>query len=464
MTRAIVLIAIALFMALSLCAQEVTGNWYGKIGTGKNAVQFVFHVTEEDGEFRTTMDIPTRSLSGIKTQKTNFEENRIHIDGKNFGFEYVGVFNPGNVIINGHFKEGVTEVPLKLTKEKPELSKARVRPQEPIRPYPYQEEEVSFENGKDQITLAGTLTLPIGKGKYPAVILISGSGPQNRDEEIFGHKPFLVLADHLTRLGIAVLRYDDRGVNESTGDFTDATTGDFATDVESAIAYLKTRKDIDQRKIGLIGHSEGGIIAPLVAVNSNDVDFLVLLAGTGVSGYQTVLRQSVDLRGFSVPDEEAFRDYMIEVLNIASSEKDVELVRTELTEYYDKAPFFNSIAGEGEQRAQLLKNLVEARTSKWIRYFYNYNPADMLERVKCPVLSINGTKDIQVLADVNQAGIRAALEKGKNNDFQVIALEGLNHFFQEAETGAMNEYDDIEETFSPKALKVISAWILKRVN
>jgi len=450
--------------ALNLNAQHVTGDWYGELGSGKNKIQFIFHLVEEAGEMSATMDIPSRNLNGIKTQKTTFEDNKIHIDGKNFGFEYIGVFNPDSATIKGNFKEGVAEVPLNLGRTKLEAPKAKVRPQEPVKPYPYREEEVTFKNEKDQVTLAGTLTVPMGNGRFPTVILITGSGPQNRDEEIFGHKPFLVLADHLTRLGIAVLRYDDRGVNKSTGNFTDATTGDFATDVESAIAYLKTRNDVDKNQIGLVGHSEGGIIAPLVAVNSKDVSFLVLLAGTGVSGFDTVLRQSVTLRGFEVPDEDAFQVYMIDVLTIASAKKDVTLVRKELTEFYDNAPFFNAIAGEGEARAQILKELVTARTGKWMRYFYNYNPADMLVQVTVPVLSINGTKDTQVEQEVNQNGIRAALEKGGNKDFQVIALEGLNHFFQKAETGAMNEYDDIEETFSPKALKIVSDWILERVK
>lgn len=462
--RNLQLIIFAFLIGSHLSAQSVVGDWYGEVGRGNNKVQFVFHVTKGAEGLVTIMDIPGRNLMGIKTQKTTFEDNRIHIDGKNFGFEYKGVYNADSSSIKGHFIEGVTQVPLNLNREKLEAPKKKVRPQEPAKPYPYREEEVVFTNKKDDVTLAGTLTLPNGVGKFPTVILITGSGPQNRDEEIFGHKPFLVLADHLTRLGIGVLRYDDRGVNASTGDFTNATTGDFATDVESAIAYLKTRKDIDKKQIGLIGHSEGGIIAPLVAANSKDVDFLVLLAGTGVSGFDTVLRQSVTLRGFEVPDEAVFRAYMIDVLTIASAKKDVTVVRKELADYYDKAPFFNAIAGEGEQRAQLLESLVEARTAKWMRYFYNYNPAEMLEKIKCPVLSINGTKDTQVEAEVNQNGIRNALEKGGNKDFEVLALEGLNHFFQEAETGKIDEYADIEETFSPKALKIISNWILERVK
>lgn len=461
--RNLQLIILAFLISSHLSAQNVTGDWYGEVGGGNNKIQFIFHVTEGSEGLMTTMDIPGRNLMGIKTQKTTFENNQFHIDGRNFGFEYFGEYQADSVLLKGKFKEGAAEIPLNLSKEKSVLIEAKKRPQEPIKPYPYREEAVSFKNEIDDVTLAGTLTIPQGAGKFPVVILITGSGPQNRDEEIFGHKPFLVIADHLTRLGIGVLRFDDRGVNESTGNFTEATTADFATDVESAMAYLKTRDDIDKSQIGLIGHSEGGIIAPIVAVNTKDVAFMVLLAGTGVSGYETSKIQATTLRGFPVPNEEVYNKFITDALDIASADKDVALVREELTAFYDESPFFNAMAGTGEQRDQVLKGLVETRTTKWIRYFYNYNPAKVLEKVKCPVLSLNGTKDLQVVAEPNQAGIKTALTKGKNKDFEVIAIEGFNHFFQEAETGAMSEYADIEETFSPKALKIVSDWILKRV-
>ncbi|MBO3698263.1 S9 family peptidase [Roseivirga sp. E12] len=462
--RSFQLIIFAILIQFSLSAQKITGDWHGEIGGGKNKIQFIFHIANTDEGLAATMDIPARNLTGIKTQKTTFQDNQLHIDGKNFGFEYKGAFRKDSVNIEGHFIEGPNQVPLKLYPGPGDVVEKRVRPQEPTKPYPYKEEEVVFENTKDNVKLAGTLTIPMTGKKHPVAILITGSGPQNRDEEIFGHKPFLVLADHLTKLGIAVLRYDDRGVNESTGNFTEATSADFATDVESAIDYLKTRSDIDKKQIGLIGHSEGGIIAPMVAARSKDVDFMVLLAGTGVSGFETNLIQSVTLRKFPVPDEEAYKNFITDVLTISSADKDVKEVRQELTDYYNKSPFFEAMAGQSPQRDEILKGLVEARTTPWVRYFYHYNPADMIEKVKCPVLSINGTKDQQVVADVNQAGIRAALEKGKNKDYQVIALEGLNHFFQTAETGAMNEYDDIEETFSPEALTLVSDWILKRIK
>jgi len=461
--RSFQLIIFALLIQFSLSAQDIIGDWYGAVGN-KNKVQFIFHLSNEDGMLKATMDIPSQNLKGIQTQAVTFSENELYINGKNLGFEYKGTFRPDSAKIEGEFLEGPVSIPLVLGREKLVKVKAKNRPQEPVKPYPYQEEQVVFENAKAKISLAGTLTLPTKGEKHPVAILITGSGPQNRDEEVFGHKSFLVLADHLTRQGIAVLRYDDRGVNESTGNFAQATTADFATDVQSAIAYLKTRTDIDHQQIGLIGHSEGGIIAPMVAANSEDVDFMVILAGTGVSGFETNLTQAVTLRGFPVEDEEAYKTFITEALTIASADKAVSEVRKELTAFYDQSAFFEMMAGQSPQRDQILKGLVEARTSPWARYFMNYNPADQLALVQCPVLSLNGTKDLQVVADVNQAGIKAALEKGKNKDFEVIALEGLNHMFQNAETGAMTEYDNIEETFDPKALQLISDWILKRVK
>ncbi|MFY0592811.1 alpha/beta hydrolase family protein [Roseivirga sp.] len=464
MIRGLIIIVLTITTAMVLKSQEVTGDWYGELGAGARKMQFIFHISKTAEGLETTMDIPIRSLKGIKTQKTTFIKDQLHIDGKNFGFEYKGVYDSATKQMNGHMIEGPNQVPLNLKQEEIELIAKKVRPQEPIAPYPYQSEDVKFQNEKDNVTLAGTITIPNTAGKHPVAILITGSGPQNRDEEIFGHKPFLVLADHLTKLGVAVLRYDDRGVNESTGIFTDATTADFATDVESAISYLKTRNDIDVNQIGLIGHSEGGIIAPLVASKSNDVNFIVLLAGTGVSGYETSRIQARTLRGGPVPDEEAFDKFITDALDIASADGDVAEIQKELTGFYNNSPFFNAMAGDSPQKEQIVKGLVEMRTTKWIRHFYHYNPADVLEKVSCPVLSLNGTKDQQVVADINQKGIREALVKGGNKDFEVIALEGMNHFFQVAETGAMNEYDNIEETMSPKVLNLVSDWILSRVK
>ncbi len=317
--------------------------------------------------------------------------------------------------------------------------------------------------------LAGTLTLPEKDGNFPAVILISGSGPQNRDEELMGHKPFLVLADHLTKKGIAVLRFDDRGTAESTGDFKTATSLDFAGDVESALKYLQTRKEINKNQIGLIGHSEGGIIAPMVAAESNDISFIVLLAGTGIRGDQLLLLQQeligkasgasdTDLQKAKVINKGAF--------DIILKSNNIESLETELTNYIKQALIDNpeSEKPAGMSDDDYVKLQVNQLTSPWMIYFIKYDPAPILEKVNCPVLAINGEKDLQVPAKVNLEAIENALEEGGNKNVTTKVLPNLNHLFQECETGSPGEYATIEQTFSPIALAEISNWILNQVK
>ena len=281
-----------------------------------------------------------------------------------------------------------------------------------------------------------------------------------------GHKPFLVLADHLTRQGIGVLRFDDRGHGKSTGDFGTATTEDFSKDVLSAFAYLKTRKEIDVKKIGLIGHSEGGIIAPLAANNSNDVAFIVLLASTGVSGTELSVMQSKTLRGFPVKDEVEYEKNTRKAIAIVTSNKSNDEIKKEIDAHYNAflRPILTSLGAPEKNINAFIENQVKTSNKPWNRYFLKYNPADEFEKLKIPVLSLNGSKDTQVDAKINQTGIKNALIKGRNKDFKIVELEGLNHFFQECETGNMNEYRKIDQTFSPIALKEISNWVLKRVK
>jgi hypothetical protein len=342
---------------------------------------------------------------------------------------------------------------------------ARNRPQEPERPYPYHEEEVVIHNARDTLTLAGTLTLPNSAGPHPAVILISGSGPQNRDQEVFGHRTFLVLADHLTRQGVAVLRYDDRGVGQSTGNFGAATSRDFATDAESAVRYLASRTEIDRRNIGLVGHSEGALIAGMVAAGSTDVAHIVLLAGIGIPGREVSLIQSRTLRPFPVPDEAAYDRFTRKSIEIASSSADLATRRSELTRHYESiAPVLKSMLPEGMEVQAFITQQVAAMTRPWHHFFLNYDPAADLAKVAVPVMSLNGSTDVQVPAAVNQMAIRQALETGGNAHFVIKELPGLNHMFQESETGAMNEYPRIEQTFSPVALEELTTWILGQVR
>lgn len=445
-------------------SQDISGDWSGKAKRGNKEIIFVFNIEQENSTYSTTMSVPTFRVSGVKPSTTTFTNGTLIIDGSNVGMNYKGIFNNEAQQFEGTYKEGGIEMTLNLKKGTVKIEESR-RPQEPLKPYPYYEEDVVFENTEAKIELAGTLTLPNKSGKFPVVILISGSGPQDRDESFMGHKPFLVLADCLTKQGIGVLRFDDRGHGKSTGDFGNATTEDFSKDVLSAIAYLKTRKEVEIKNIGLIGHSEGGIIAPLAANNSKDVAFMVLLASTGISGTELSVMQSKTLRQFPVEDEVAFEKNTRKAIAIVTSNKSESEIKKELTKHYNDflRPILTSLNVPEKNINAFIDSQLKTSLKPWSRYFLQYNPADEIEKLQIPVLSLNGSKDTQVNAKINQEGIQKALIRGNNQDYKIVELENLNHFFQKCETGKMDEYRKIEQTFSPTALKEISDWILKRI-
>lgn len=462
------IIAFMLVISVSIASafsQDITGDWSGKTKRGDKEITFVFNIKIKNNTYSSTMAVPTFRIDGIKPTATSFKNDTLVIDGSNVGMKYEGVYNKGLQQFEGTYKEGAIVLSLNLKRGAAKIADSR-RPQEPIKPYPYYEEEVVFMNQGANVSLSGTLTLPSKKGKYPVAILISGSGPQDRDESYMGHKTFLVLSDHLTRQGIGVLRFDDRGHGQSTGDFGTATTADFAKDVLSAVTYLKTRNDIDLKHIGLIGHSEGGIIAPLVANETKDVSFIVLLASTGVSGTELSVRQSKTLRGFAVKDEVTYEKNTRKAIAIVTSNKSTEEIKKELAVHYNAflRPILTSLGAPEKNINAFIDNQVKTSIKPWSRYFLQYNPADEFKKLQIPVLSLNGSKDTQVDAKINQTGIKNALIKGNNKDYKIVELENLNHFFQECETGKMNEYRKIDQTFSPVALKEISDWLLKRVK
>lgn len=335
------------------------------------------------------------------------------------------------------------------------------RPQEPIKPYPYNEENVNFNNTKAGISLSGTFTQPNQKETYPVVVLISGSVRHDRDGSMMTHRPFLVLSDYLTRNNIAVLRYDDRGFGDSTGNFSKATTADFAQDVLSAVSYLKSRSDINPNQIGLIGHSQGGVIAPLAANQTSDISFIVTLAATAIPGSEVAIMQSKSLRPFPVPDEVAFAENVRKSISIVTSDINMTAKRSALQSHNEAylTPILKSLGATDENIVKFIENEAESVLKTWNAYFYSYNPSDEFEKLKIPVLSLNGSKDIQVDATVNQNAIRNALIKGNNKNYKIVELEKLNHLFQDCMTGDLNEYKKTEQTMSPIVLKEISNWI-----
>ncbi|MFQ3181682.1 MAG: pimeloyl-ACP methyl ester carboxylesterase [Polaribacter sp.] len=457
--KKITLLLLTILSTLSMQGQDITGQWNGALKVQGIQLRLVFNVTKINSVLSSTMDSPDQGAMGIPTTTTSFENATLKITIANAKIEYEGTLGKDNSIV-GTFKQGGQSFPMNLSKEIIEKEKL-VRPQEPIKPYSYYSEDITFENKKAGIRLAGTLTLPKKEGVFPAVILISGSGPQNRDEELLGHKPFLVLSDFLTKNGIAVLRFDDRGTGKSSGDFKEATTFDFAKDVEYAIEYLQKRKEINKDKIGLIGHSEGGIIAPIIASENEDIDFIVLMAGSALRGDKLLLLQKYKIetqlginRQLVENNQQIFAGAYEIILNQSIEN---ELVSDTLSKY------FTSKYGQAlpeKQKTALINQL----SSPWMLNFIRLDPVVYLSKVNCPVLAINGSKDIQVPPKENLTAIKNASIKGGNINVTVKELPNLNHLFQECITGSPNEYAEIEQTIAPIALKEILNWIHLQVK
>jgi uncharacterized protein len=457
---------LASIVTVTVYAQDITGDWNGALNVQGQQIRLVIHVTRTGDGYSATMDSPDQGAKGIPVTMVAFQNPAFRLEVSNLGVEYTGELKDS--MIAGTFKQGGFSAPMNLSRQAIE-KKVVVRSQEPAKPYPYYSEEVTFRNEKDAITLAGTLTLPKGNGVFPVVVLISGSGPQNRDEELMGHKPFLVMADHLTRAGIGVLRFDDRGTAGSTGDFGTATSADFASDVEAAVLYLQGRKEVNKKGIGLVGHSEGGMIAPLVATRSGAVSYIVLLAGPGMPGAELLLMQQEligkgsGMDNASLQTMKALNKGMFDIITAAPSRETVPAQLATFVEQQLKAsPQYVQASGMKEE--ELVKNVSGQFTGPWMQYFLRYNPGPVLEKVKCPVLALNGAKDLQVPAKENLEGIRKALAKGGNKHVTIKELPGLNHLFQEAQSGLPQEYASIEQTFSPTALSEISSWILKQAK
>ncbi|MBA3062144.1 MAG: alpha/beta fold hydrolase [Atribacteria sp.] len=449
-------------------ASGIEGIWEGKLEAPGVELRIVFKISKgPDGTLTATLDSPDQGVTGIPVEEVIFKDNTLRLEVKSVGGIYEGKVSEDFLVIEGEWKQSGQTLP--LTVKRVDKAVEILRPQEPKKPYPYIEEELVYENKEAGITLAGTLTLPPGKGPFPAVLLITGSGPQDRNETIFNHCPFLVLADYLTRQGVAVLRVDDRGVGKSTGDFSQATSEDFALDVLAGIEYLKTRKEINPKQIGLIGHSEGGLIAPMVAVKSPDVAFIVLMAGTGLTGEEILYLQS-DLisKAMGVNEEEIAksRQFNEKIFSVIKGEEDNEIAKERLRQMV--MAYLAELSDEEKDwisdPEEYLKAQLQNLLSPWSRFFLTYDPKPTLSKVKCPVLAINGEKDFQVPPKENLSAIEEALKAGDNKNFTIKELPDLNHLFQTAQTGLPSEYAKIEETISPNALKLIGDWILEQTR
>ena len=443
-----------------------SGSWAGTLDAGMK-LRLVIHLVEKGGVWSGTMDSLDQGANGIPFTSVTLNGDKLHFEIKPINGVYDGTMSEDGQSIAGTWSQGVA-LPLNLKRGDASSMPAPARPQEPKPPLPYTAEEVIVP-GPGGIPLAGTLTLPRGTAPFAGVLLISGSGPQDRDEALVGHKPFLVLADHLTRAGIAVLRVDERGVGKSMGTFAGATTDDFAQDALAAVQFLKSRTEIDPRRIGLIGHSEGGIVAPIVATRSNDVAFVVLMSGPGVPLDELLLRQSeliMKANGASDAMIKQNESAQHQLFAIVRAEKDPIVAKQKLQEAGDA--IVKTMSAEDPATAEAasanMKASIEMVNTPWFRYLLAFEPAAVLRQVRVPVLALNGSLDLQVDAKQNLPAIEKALKDGGNKDVTLQELPGLNHLFQTATTGSPTEYATIEETMSPTAMKMMSDWILARTS
>ena len=444
-------VALMFFPFFGFTQTTVEGDWTGQLSFGGNSLDLNFMIYRDQGQYKSTLSVPAQSLMDYQSTQTALVDSLLTIEIKPLGIKYQGQWKKTDTIV-GNFVQNGMSLKLNLIRGNTKLK----RPQEPLPPYPYEVEQITFENKSAGIQLSGTLSLPKKEGRFPAVILISGSGPQDRNSYIMGHKPFLLLAHELTQQGIAVLRFDERGVGRSEGDFQKASLDDFLEDVKSGFKYLQNRDEIDTKNIGLLGHSLGGIIAPRLAT-SEDVAFLVLLAAPGVDGNQLMLKQRADfleLRGMTATQIKKSNEmYSATYDYILSTDAAGEELETGLMQFYKEN--YADVMMEKELMA-----LIEQLTTKELLGLIRNRPSSYLSMVKCPVLAIGGTRDFQVSSSENLEALKLEIENGGNTQVEVHEFEGLNHLLQESETGDISEYGVIEQTMSPKVLELIKSWMI----
>jgi pimeloyl-ACP methyl ester carboxylesterase len=438
----------------------IDGVWDGTLTTPTAKLRMVLHI-------RTGAIGTAAWLDSTDQFSYGLDATGLHRDDADVGFEmpvlkvvFKGALSSDRQTITGVFTQAGIPNPLTLTRRASGAAAPAVNhPQTSKKPYPYREEAVAFDDAAAHVTLAGTLTLPPGVGPFPAVVLIAGSGANTRDEPILGHQIFLVLADYLTRHGIAVVRYDKRGTGDSTGDYAKATSQDFADDAEAAAAWLRGRREIDPRRVGLIGHSEGGLIAPMVAAHDPKIAFVVMMAGPGVDGLDILTEQGrliAKAMGLSDADVAASAAFRRQIFDIVRAEKDPERATAKLKVALDAYAKARGVP-EAEMEAE-----ASQFNSDWFRFFYDYDPAIALRQLRCPVLALTGSLDLQAPPGQNLPPIRAAL--AHDPDAEVVELPALNHLFQTARTGSPSEYGQIEETIAPLALATITDWILRHAG
>ena len=478
--KRIFFIAAALIFSTPVISQDITGNWQGKLDVQGTMIPVIFHIVKDsNNKYSATFDSPDQKAFNLACSGVMINKDSVILLMKMINGKYAGRLSEDKKQLTGTWFQGGGSLPLTVIKTSDKVTLKKInRPQTPKPPFPYRSEEVEYDNADKTIHFGATFTVPLPDPGvdyfrapiYPVVLMITGSGKQDRDETIFDHKPFAVIADHLSRNGIAVLRIDDRDIGKTTGNFSNATTADFAKDIEAGIDYLRSRKDVDTSNIGLLGHSEGGMIAPMVAGKRNDIKFIVLLAGPGVKIAALMEQQSIDVaatRGLSYKKLEQYRPLYRELISTIISEKDTALAKEKAVVVFknwqkDKSESLvkNTTGVTNEKSLVTFTNgMVTQLNQPWFNYFIKFNPADHLSLLKCAVLALNGEKDIQVSSKPNLSAIKNALEKSRSVKFSTQEIAGLNHLFQHCKKCSVEEYGELEETFAPEVLEIIVKWI-----
>ncbi|MFT3701905.1 MAG: alpha/beta hydrolase [Agriterribacter sp.] len=446
------------FAKLGVC-QAINGTWKGNLNLPNKAkLPLVFHIQKIDTVLAVTMDSPAQNANGLKVDSASFINNELGIFIKLAQIRYKGTLKGDSIA--GIFTQGSAMLPLILYRGSDTANQETYkRPQEPKPPFDYNISDVSFKNSKEGNLLAGTICTPKNTSDFPIVVMITGSGSQNRNEEILGHKPFLVIADYFAKHGIGSLRLDDRGVGGSEAGKDGATSADFATDINTAVEYLSKQ---GFKNIGLLGHSEGGMIAPMVSSTNKKVKFLVLMAGPGIPIDELMILQNKAVAKTSGMNDkqmdESLKDtkQIFEFIKSYAGNNYRQELKSRMTEILAQSGKYTA-----EQQTQILDQQLAALSSPWFLYFLKFDPDVYLSKTTVPVLAINGEKDVQVTAKENLEGIQKSLQKAGNKNFKTLPLPGLNHLFQKAETGSVAEYATIEQTIQPEVLAIMADWIIK---
>ncbi len=441
---------------------RVTGRWMGVLDAGTARLRLIFVITlNNEGLLRATMQSPDQGPAIFPISDVTFADNTLAINAESFNARFKGKLEDDSTI-EGNWTQGEVTLPLRLVRSE-EAEHRPERPQDTQPPFPYQVREVNFKNDNDGITLYGTLTIPEGSGPFPAVVLASGSGAHTRDQVVMGHRYFAVLADQLTRRGIAVLRYDERGVGESEGNHSSATTVDLASDLDAALDFLISVYETSIYQIGILGHSEGSLKGAIAASRRDDLAWIVSLAGPGVPGEELLHRQTEDINraiGVSEEDIELTRSINERIYRVLRLRRNNRRAEDRVMSVYARELRRAGIPENNiEERVQSLRLSFNASHYTWFRHFLRLDPARFWTRVDIPVLLVFGEKDLQVNAEINSKALEDALELGRNPNFRTIVYRGKNHLFQNAETGLPGEYGLIVETIDTNVVNDIAEWI-----